>query len=69
MTNQVWYTVPLVKPAAPCKCWRPTPVRVHRPGRKVYFDRNTRPVFLKPSETAEYTPEELVEYRKSWAVR
>jgi hypothetical protein len=35
----------------------------------VYIDMNARPVFLKPSETADWTPEELVEYRKTWAVR
>lgn len=52
-----------------CTCnHRPRPVRVRRP-RKVYIDMNARPVFLKPSETADWTPEELVEYRKSWAVR
>lgn len=52
-----------------CKCQRPRPARIHRPGRKVYIDMNSRPIFLKPSEQADFTPEELVEYRKTWGVR
>lgn len=67
MTGPGWYTVQLITPAMHnCACQRPRPTRVRRP-RKVYFLSHERPVFLKPSETEEYTAEELAEYRKTWA--
>jgi hypothetical protein len=67
MNEQVWYSpLPLIQHR--CKCWQPKPVRLHKPGRKVYIDRDARPIFLKPSEQADFTPEELAEFRKRWAV-
>lgn len=52
----VWFTVPPTRPHT-CTCWP----------RKVYLLMHERPVFLKPSETTDYTPEELAEYRTEWA--
>ncbi|WNT44934.1 hypothetical protein SEA_ABBYDAISY_39 [Arthrobacter phage AbbyDaisy] len=65
----VWPPVaPLFMVPPPCKCNKPRPVRVRRP-RKVYIDMNSRPIFLRPSETSDWTPEELCEYRKDWGKR
>ncbi|UYL88328.1 hypothetical protein SEA_EVEPICKLES_41 [Arthrobacter phage EvePickles] len=68
MTFPIWPPAAPLVLAPPCTCNRPKPVRVRRP-RKVYIDMNSRPIFLKPSETADWTPEELCEYRKDWATR
>jgi hypothetical protein len=69
MSAAVWPPAGSLVIPPPCICKnRPKPKRVRTP-RKDYIDLNSRPVFLKPSETADFTPEELCEYRKSWAVR
>ncbi|AYR01543.1 hypothetical protein PP639_gp043 [Arthrobacter phage Seahorse] len=68
MSAVVWPPAGSLVWSPPCTYNRPKPVRIRRP-RKVYVDMNARPIFLKPSEAADWTAEELCAYRKDWGTR